>query len=577
MQITFKLLEIASNIFSKAYQLKDLYLVSLTEGFNLNINIYESISNNLSYKINYKGISKKIRICLMKEKICLGVGQITFSNQTQKIEIYLNNTKNISKKIRLTILCHITNNINNKKITDDKSFKSSDKTSSNTSTLTISSSCMSHVIKKKIKSTPINKITKKINNYNYIRNNSQNSLIEKYQNNKLNIGIRQKNIYFHDKINNDNSTLFSERSKQRLSGNISLNSYFSENNRKINKKIFSPKVSTYSNPICQESLRSINSKKKNKNNSMIISNEKNSSYYKMYKISNEINADNIGERIEKYIMDKSIEDELQNDIPLIYPQEKKKFLFNENFNENKFEQLLNDFLLLYNNDSLKNLNMNEIELEFHFLVEKIYELINEYYKEYHSLLNQNNSFINNIKYYAYKYNNLLKLQNALKGKMNKEILKNIKNENDNKSYKYYSNNIKKLNKELEILKNINLGLLNKNIKKESSKKLLKNILAIIVNKNKSALNQKQITNLNKINVKININENKKFNQNKQSPLNYLNKRKINNNIYHKNQNDNKRTTLDSAYRKSKNSTSKDKKSFENNICKIKVKTRSIYS
>ena len=74
MHITFKLLEIASNIFSKSYQLKDLYLISLTEGFNLKINIYESISNNLSYEINYKGISNKIRISLMKEKICLGIG-----------------------------------------------------------------------------------------------------------------------------------------------------------------------------------------------------------------------------------------------------------------------------------------------------------------------------------------------------------------------------------------------------------------------------------------------------------------------------------------------------------------------
>ena len=572
MQINFKLLEIASNIFSKSYQLKDLYLLSLTEGFNLNINIYESISNNLSYKINYKGTSKKIRISLMKQKLCLGVSQIKFCNQNQTIDIYLDNSKDISKKIKLTILCQIINNKENKKTTNDKIFKSPDKTLSNTSTLTISS-CMSHVIKKNIKTTPINKITKK--NRNYIRNNSQNNLIEKYPDNKLYIGLRQKNIYFHDKINNDNSTLFSERSKQRLSGNVSLNSYFSENNKNINKKIFSPKISTYSNKIYNETFRNINNQKKNKNNSMIVSNDKKNNFYKMYNFSNEINIDNINKQIEKYIMDKSIEDELKNVIPLIYPQEKKKYSFNENFKGNKFGQLLNDFLLLYNNDSLKNLNINEIELEFHFFVEKIYELIIEYYREYHSLINQNNSFINNIKYYSYEYNSLLKLQNTLKRKTTKEILKNIKN--DNKNNKYYSNNIKKLNKELEILKNINLGLISKNIKSESSKKLLKNILSIVVNKNKSALNQKEITNLNKINIKININENKKVNQSKIISLNYLNKRKINNNIHHKNQNDKKRTSLDSTYRKSKNTLSKDKKLFESDKFKIKVKTRSIYS
>ena len=174
MHITFKLLEIASNIFSKSYQLKDLYLLSLTEGFNLNINIYESISNNLSYKINYKGTSKKIRISLMKQKLCLGVSQIKFCNQNQTIDIYLDNSKDISKKIKLTILCQIINNKENKKTPNDKMFKSPDKTLSNTSTLTISS-CMSHAIKKNIKTTPINKISKR--NKNYIRNNSQNNLI----------------------------------------------------------------------------------------------------------------------------------------------------------------------------------------------------------------------------------------------------------------------------------------------------------------------------------------------------------------------------------------------------------------
>jgi hypothetical protein len=306
---------------------------------------------------------------------------------------------------------------------------------------------------------------------------------------------------------------------------------------------------------------------------MIILNEKKNNYYKMYKFSNEINIDNINNQIEKYIMDKSIEDELQNDAPLIYPQEKKKYLLNENINWNKFEQLFNDFLLLYNNNSLKNMNLNEIELEFHFLVEKIYELISEYYKEYHSLLKEKNSFINNIKFYVYESNNLLKLQTILKKTKNKGILKNIINENKNN--KYYSNNIKKLNKELEILKNINLGLISKNIKKESSKTLLKNILSIIVNKNKSSLNQKQINNLKKINIKININENRKLNQNKNSSLNYINKRKINNNFIHKNQNEKKRTTLDNTYRRSINSSSRDKKLFENNLYKIKVKTKNI--
>ena len=591
MQITFKLIEIASNIFSKSTQLKDLYLTSLTKGFNLNINIYESISNNLFYHINYKGISNKIKICIMKGKICIGIGQILISNKKQKIEIYPETCKNISKKIKLIILCNYTNNNKN---TNDKLSKSPDRTSSNTnnfnncntnntSTLSLSS-CVSQAIQNKIKPTPLNQISNK-NKKDY-RNKSQTTLVEnardininKNKNKRVYIGLRQNNIYMHDKIS-ENSTIFSERTKRYLTGNVSLNSYFSENNRKNRKKIFSPKTTIYSNNLYNENINDINCKKKNKNNSMIIYNENKNknNYNNIFKFSNEINMDNINNQIEKYIMDKSFEDEVQNDVPLIYPQEKKKILYKDNFNGNKFEMLLNDFLLLYNNDNIKNFNNNEMELEFHFFVEKIYELINEYYKEYKYLYNQKTSLINNIKFFVYQNNNLLKQGNALKIKLNKRNAKNIFEENKNKDNKYYFNNIKKINNELDILKNINLGLINKNIKKESSKHLLKNIFSKILSKNKSHLNENQIIKLKKINIKVENNETKKCNNNKNNSLNYTNKRSINNNIYYKYQSSKKKTTSDNIYKKIKNSNSKENKMFANTLNKIKVKTKYINS
>ena len=591
MQITFKLIEIASNIFSKSTQLKDLYLTSLTKGFNLNINIYESISNNLFYHINYKGISNKIKICIMKGKICIGIGQILISNKKQNIEIYPETCKNISKKIKLIILCNYTNNNKN---TNDKLSKSPDRTSSNTnnfnncntnntSTLSLSS-CVSQAIQNKIKPTPLNQISNK-NKKDY-RNKSQTTLVEnardininKNKNKRVYIGLRQNNIYMHDKIS-ENSTIFSERTKRYLTGNVSLNSYFSENNRKNRKKIFSPKTTIYSNNLYNENINDINCKKKNKNNSMIIYNENKNknNYNNIFKFSNEINMDNINNQIEKYIMDKSFEDEVQNDVPLIYPQEKKKILYKDNFNGNKFEMLLNDFLLLYNNDNIKNFNNNEMELEFHFFVEKIYELINEYYKEYKYLYNQKTSLINNIKFFVYQNNNLLKQGNALKIKLNKRNAKNIFEENKNKDNKYYFNNIKKINNELDILKNINLGLINKNIKKESSKHLLKNIFSKILSKNKSHLNENQIIKLKKINIKVENNETKKCNNNKNNSLNYTNKRSINNNIYYKYQNSKKKTTSDNIYKKIKNSNSKENKMFANTLNKIRVKTKYINS
>ena len=577
MQITFKLLEIASNLFSKSNQLKGLYLTSLTEGFNLKINIFESISNNLSYTINYKGTSQKIKLCLMKGKICIGIGHISISNKKQKIEIYPEGYKNFSKKIKLTILC----SNNSKKILNDNILKNTDRTNSNTnnfnnsntnntSTLSISTYANS-VIHKKIITTQVNKINKKNRKYN--RNQSQKNLNENPQNKKLYLDLRQKNNYIHDKIN-DNTTLFSERNKRHYSGNVSLNSYFSENMKKNIKKIFSPKISINSHPLYKESVNNVNYNKKNKNNSMILSNEKKNAYEKIFKFTNDINIDSINNQIENYIIDKSYEDELQNDIPIIYPREQKNILNNGEFNGNKFEQLLNDFLLLYNNDNIKNLNLNEIELEFHFLVEKIYELINEYYKEYFSLNNEKNSLVNKIKYFGIISDNLLKMENLLKKKINKINLKNtLKNNSNNK---YYSDNIMKLNNEMDILKNINLGLINKNIKKESTKKLLKDIFLIIANKNKSHLTEKQIVNLKQVNIKININEINKTNQNKTKSMNYTNKRIFNHNIYHKYQNVKKKAPLENIIKKNKNSKSKDKsinKVFENSLYKIKVKTK----
>ena len=248
-------------------------------------------------------------------------------------------------------------------------------------------------------------------------------------------------------------------------------------------------------------------------------------------------------------------------------------------NENKFEQLLNDFLLLYNNDNIKNFEMNEIVLEFHFLVEKIYELINEYYKEYYSLFNQNNSLINNIKYFSYQYIIIIKAESILKIRINKESFKNVLYKKV-KDDKYYSNNIKKLTSELNIMKNINIGLINQNIKKESSKKLLKDLFINIINKNKSYLDEKQINKLKQINIRININEENKTNKNKNKQINYLNKRIFNHNAYNKYQNAKKKTYSDNISKKSKrNSKSRDKNSnklFENSIYKIKVKTKNIF-
>ena len=590
MKITFKLLEIASNIYSKPNQLKDLYLLSLTEGFNLKINIYESILNDLSYPINYKGTSQKIKLCLIKGQIYIGIGQISINNKKQTIEIYPDYTKNLSKKIKLTILCKNNGN-NNKRNINNKLLKSFDKSSLNTNnfnncntnnTSTISMSSLKPTINNKRKTTPVNKTTKRIKtSKNLYRNNSQNNLNASYKNKRFFKGLRKKSDYMHDKIkeNKDNITLGSERNKRHLSGNVSLNSFFSEDINKINRKIFSPKVSIYSHPLYKEHINYANNKKKNKNNSIILSNTKKNTYDKIFKYSNYINNAILNSQIDNYIINKSYEDELLNDTPIIYSKEQIDILNDEEFNGSKYEQLLDDFLLLYDQDNMKNININDIKLECQFLIEKIYELMSEYCKEYFYLKNKRSSLINNIKFYEYKTSNILKLGNLLKITSNKTKIKNIMNGNNkSKDNKYYSNNIIKLNKELDILKNINLILMNKNIQKESSKKLLKNLFLIIINKNKSYLNEKQIMSLKLVNIRLDIN---KQNQNINKSTNYINKTIFNqnNNIKKNIYNTKKGTPLINVNKKSNNSKSKKKannQAFQNNLYKIKVKTKYSY-
>ena len=134
--------------------------------------------------------------------------------------------------------------------------------------------------------------------------------------------------------------------------------------------------------------------------------------------------------------------------------------------------------------------------------------------------------------------------------------------------------------ELNIMKNINIGLINQNIKKESSKKLLKDIFTNIMTNNKSDLAEKQINKLKQINIRININEENKTNKNKNKQINYLNKRIFNHNASNKYQYAKKKTYSDNISKKSKrNSKSRDKNSnklFENSIYKIKVKTKNIF-
>ena len=139
MEISLKIIEFSSDVFSKSNQLKDIFISPLFSNTNFTINIFEAISQNEKYKIRTH--SPIIKIGLYNGKSLLGVGEMNINKQTQKIKISSKekNTKNnnfflngSSNKLQdndyyLTIEC-IINNLNSNQT--DSNHKKKKRTSS---------------------------------------------------------------------------------------------------------------------------------------------------------------------------------------------------------------------------------------------------------------------------------------------------------------------------------------------------------------------------------------------------------------------------------------------------------------
>ena len=506
--IIFKLFEFSSTLFSKSQQLKDINIVSLTEGFELNINIFESISNNVSHTINYTGNTSTIKICLRKNKLTIGIGQMNIINKRQNIKIYPTNNNPNKKLITLILFCYNKKDFSEKYL---ESYKSPDKTqyykyfnnSNNSNTNNTSSFSISSLIIKNNK-TPLNKrqnfiINQKNKSQTNLKNNSQKKLFTGLTQNS--VYSFNTNIFKYDK--DHNITIYSDNNnntKSQLSGSISCysNNFFSEKKDK-NKKLYSPAI--YSYPFNKNNNRNkINENKKrnfqNKSmiNSLIISNldlkidDDN-------KFTHVLNLDKMNKQIDEYIFDKTFEDVLQNDLPII-SQEDKQFLYYDEYNSNKYKKMITDFFLLYNEENIKKVNDSEIKLETHFMIEKIYELMHEYYKEYYDFDNQNKYLIGVIKNFGYRYNNLLKKKTNLKIKIYKNKIKKDLYPKK-KKLKYYMPKVNKINNELKILNNINQITINNNKMKN-----LRNIFLNIIQKNRNKINEKQNKKLKDIGITI---------------------------------------------------------------------------
>ena len=546
-KIIFKLFEFSSNIFSKSHQLKDISIVSLTEGFDLNINIFESLLK--TYKINYSGNSSILKICLRKKKLTLGIGQMNIIKKKQTVKIYPTINNPDKKIITLIVICY------DKKEFTEKNFESSrnqdrvlyNLNNNNNSNVNNSSSFSKLSLFLNKNKTPTHKKQKIIFNQ---KNKSQA---------KLNNGSKQKKLFTrltHDSIHSNNSNIFqydkgkenisifsdNQNGKSILSGSTSryCKNCFSER-KESNKKIFSPAIYSYpydSSKLIDGKNKKNEKKKRNFNNKSMINpliipklDLKLDGELKNFKISPNLNLDKMKEQIDEYIIDKSFEDVLQNDIPII-TQEDKQFFYYDDLNTNKCQKLIKDLLLLYNDNNKKNINDNEIKYEADFLISKIYELLEEYYKEYYFFENQNKSLINSIKNFGNRYNNLEKQRTKLKIILYKnKMKKDISSSKTKNNLQFFNSKINEFNNELEILKNINQININ-NDYNTNKKNELREILNKIISKNKRKIFEQEKSKLKKLGITINEDKKVLFTNNSNKKLNIKsgNKKKSNKRI-----------------------------------------------
>ncbi len=461
MEVKIKIIEFSSDVFSKSNQLKDIMISPLFSNTSFSINIFEAISKNEEYKI--KTNTDKIKIGLYNGKSLLGIGDININKKSQKIKItsedknkkennFLNGAFNRvqDNDFYLTLEC-----INNNSISDkNKSISTKD----------------SHKRKKKTASVDM---PKNKNNISYNLNKDKgkhdklNLSLKNYKNDD---NIKKTNKFYEsrDNINNkkkSNTITYNNNNNYDDENNIKSNSTVikTDNNKKIKSKLF----------------QDGNSSEQNINN---INNSRNTNNDNDEKDSNVNNIFNL-----------SFQKELFSDGVLILSNSNEGDILSnfKNIDINDFDNLINDFYLIYNNVSNNNIfsSMNikdNFLLEYQYFLEKTSDIINLYSKLSSEINNQNN----NIKKYIKNYNNklkvILKKDKVLKiKKQNIDINELFGLNSYQESKKYYEDEIRNINNKLSLIKNISNDILillkSNNIKKEMSNTLLKDIFKIIIN------------------------------------------------------------------------------------------------
>lgn len=327
---------------------------------------------------------------------------------------------------------------------------------------------------KKIFSNKLNKNDDIIND-EYILNTIEG--IESNKNFKsVNKNSKDKNVNLNkkedkNKINDYNNLLYKDYLSSKIK-NINAKTPLNTDKKNLNGSPFTSK--TYRN-----NTNNINKTKKNTDNDKdIYINQE----LKLLLQSKETKNNNLGKENENDIDNKISEFSYE-----IFNKEENE----DSFELNKFDELKEDFLLLYNEEYNNGIKNEFLKLEIDLFIEKMIELINTFHINITEKLQENKILENKYKSQIDKYFVIKKLYSKL------QQLKNCQNIQINKKENLFKSNNLLNSNEINIFKFIlsNNYDFNKTIK-------LKNILNIILNKkeNKKLMNEEMIKKLEKYKI-----------------------------------------------------------------------------
>ena len=218
------------------------------------------------------------------------------------------------------------------------------------------------------------------------------------------------------------------------------------------------------------------------------------------KSSNNINNSNINKTTNSFIFNSNRQlNSNLSDNNLYERNQTVENIYNLSLENDNFHRLKEDFILLYNNEYMKNIKDDLLILEIELFIEKMVELTKEYHTQISDKLLEYQIQKNKFNQYLLKYSQINKLYNKLQSlKINHEIKRQRKNTNNKIFVKQNKDFFDTNQNEINIYKFL---WNNNNLSHESENKMkLKELLNLILNK--EYIKEKNINKDNKNTNKI---------------------------------------------------------------------------